>query len=963
MKRIVFAAGIAGLVGLVGVASGCEEQFNHTGADASAIIKADAEAQQASLKQFNGDGVGATCKADGECRPGLKCASGKCAPRGDKKANDSCVLSDECGKDLQCGFFGFCVPSGGAGPGEQCTSTSDCKRGLFCLIQGIAGQCSNPTSAKAGGQKDIGGKCKATEDCLVGLTCSTKDPKNPVCQPGSVTLNPDLYSGTPCPELEEKGLPFQARSVVPRPISQKKEGAKLGERCEKTDDCYWHLLCKKAEEEVEDEKTGEKTKQQVGRCRVQSFYSTPFPNNVRINGKGFVDISDHPIPGPGVVGLDLTANVVKAINSEMRGFSVAPSVIFRFTRPVDEKSLVPANPAAVNPKSNIFFVNLDTGKLVAFTANFKAARNKYICANWLVIQAVWGYALHGNTNYAVYITDRVRAEKKEGDEAKDLVPRAGDDLSALLADASPSDPLVKAAHGKYAALRKYLKSAKVAIPKVVAATVFTTQDPTRSMRLMRGITNNAATKTPVISNFVVCSAATKGKTAKGCESQGAEAPAAGKLDPRGCPGVVSKDYTEIHARIRVPMWQSGGRPYLIGLFGSKGGGGLKRNETTGVPQITGYEDVCVAMSIPKQKAPPGGFPVVIYGHGTGGSHRSGIVQMAKSISGPTIGNGKRMVVLGWDQPMHGPRRFPLNIPPPLKVDPGPLFYNFANPPAAKGNFYQGAADLYSLARFVRTKGTFSVGGVGTIKLDPKNTYFMGHSQGGTTGPLALAWEPDYRGAVFSGTGGGLVFSLLNKKSPKDATVGVQIALQEADLDEFHPVLALMQYYFDEVDPLAFGHLYYHDIARRCGDKAGGAQKCTPNVKIGAPQHILHTFGTGDTYTPPQTSAVFAASTRGQGWNDPKVATKKLKPDPYKDLKMAKVSKMPAKGNLKVKNAAGKTQSVTGVTVVIVNRKENATNGKPYDGHFVAFKDKTCHKQVISFLSTIQGNGTPSVPDK
>ncbi len=92
-------------------------------------------------------------------------------------------------------------------------------------------------------------------------------------------------------------------------------------------------------------------------------------------------------------------------------------------------------------------------------------------------------------------------------------------------------------------------------------------------------------------------------------------------------------------------------------------------------------------------------------------------------------------------------------------------------------------------------------------------------------------------------------------------------------------------------------------------------------------------------------------------------TKKLKPDPYKDLQMKKVKKMPASGNLTVVNAAGKDQKVTGVTVVIVPRKENSLNGKSYDGHFVAFKDKVCNKQVSTFLATVQNGGTPTVPDK
>lgn len=936
--------------------AGCEGNFTTTGADASALIAADVAKQEAAKKQFNGEGVGGVCAINKDCRLGLKCEDKKCVPRGDKPANDACILSAECGDKLQCGFFGFCIPSGGNNTGEQCTSSGDCVKGLYCQIQGITGQCTLPTSAKDGGDQDIGGTCEGTQDCLVGLNCND----NSVCQPGSVTLNPDLFAGAACPEQEEGDLPFQARTVVPRAVSKKKEGANLGEVCDTTDDCYWHLACRKNDEEVTDPATKETTTKSVGRCRVQSFYSTPFPSDLRIDETGFVNIKDHPVPGTGIVGIDLTENVIKAVYEEMKGFSVAPSVIFRFTRKLDEKSLIPADPAATNPSSNIFFVNLDTGKLVAFTADFKDARNKYICSNWLVIQAIWGYALHGNTQYGVYITDGIRADASTGD---DLIPKPGDDLPALLADKAPSDSFLKTAWDKHAKLREYLSGKKVNVAKVVAATVFTTQDPTRTMRQLRNAA--LAAEKPVIKSVVNCDdKANAGKSAGGCASLGAEKPAAGQTDGRACPATPNKDFTEVHARIKVPTYQNGARPYLLGLFGSKGGGEVNRDTDSGKPAVVGYEDICVAFMIPKGAAPSGGWPVLIYGHGTGGSHRSGIGQMGKALATLKDPKGKdaRIAILGWDQPMHGPRRFPDKVEPPIKVDPGPLFYNFANPPAAKGNFYQGAADLYALTRWAKTGGGMTVKGLGGVKFDPKKIYYMGHSQGGTTGPLAMPWEADVPGAVFSGTGGGLVFSLLNKKSPADATVGMQIALQEGDLDEFHPVLALMQYYYDEVDPLIYGPLYYTDIARRCGDSAGKAAGCK-GITVGKPQHILHTFGTGDTYTPPQTSAVFAASTLGVAWMDPEAAKVKLKPHPINDLKMTQLKKMPAKGNIEVTDPQNAKHKVTSLTVMIKNRAANSTNGKDYDGHFVAFRDKTCNKQVTTFLSTLVTDGTPTVPDK
>ena len=52
-----------------------------------------------------------------------------------------------------------------------------------------------------------------------------------------------------------------------------------------------------------------------------------------------------------------------------------------------------------------------------------------------------------------------------------------------------------------------------------------------------------------------------------------------------------------------------------------------------------------------------------------------------------------------------------------------------------------------------------------------------------------------------------------------------------------------------------------------------------------------------------------------------------------------------------------------MTVQHLNDAKKSTDGKAYDGHFVAFRDKLCNKQVGTFLATAISKGTPSVPNK
>ena len=864
--------------------AGCETHFTNAGPDGwtgADGVNADGASSDglngAAEKLFIGDGVGAKCKTDDTCRGGLACTGGVCMPAGKKLANDACILSADCEKQLQCGFFGFCVPNGGKGVTEVCTSVSDCTKGLYCDLLGVSGFCTAPAKTA----KDLYGACKGSGDCLPGLHCG--DAKT--CLPGSVTLNPDLFPGSTCPVRQEEQLPFQARNRIPR-----------------------------------------------GDESVHGFYSTPFPSNLRLTKAGKVDLSAHPRPGTGLIGLDLVGNVINSIGAEMTGFSVAPGVYFRWTRPLDPKTFYQSGPT-----QNIHFVELTPGLppaayQVDYTTNFQPARNKYICGNWLTVHPTWKRPLKSKTTYAVYVTDTVRAVLPEGAEPKDALPVQGDDLPLLLATKAPKAAADKAAWDHYAPLRAFIAANKVPAAKIVAATLFTTQDPTRLMRQFGEIANKSVA--PAIIGAVHRCGVSKG--ASPCATPGFAATPegkAGKTDPRDCPAnAAAAAWNEYHFLLKVPVYQAGTRPYLTG------GGSLKL--VGDKPQIVGYEDVCTALTLPKTKMPAAGWPTLIYAHGTGGSHRSGVGQMAKQVTALKDGSiSTNMAMLGIDQPMHGSRRG-------LPLDPGPLFYNFANPPAAKGNFYQGAADNHTLIRFLRSFAS-SFSGAGNVRFDKAKLYYMGHSQGGTTGPLFAPYAHDgngnafIHGYIFSGAGAGLVFSLLNKKSPADATIGIKLALQEVDLDEYHPVLALFQYYYDEVDPLVYGPLYYTE-------------------PLSQPVHVLHTFGQGDTYTPPETSRVFAASTGGEQLRQPDAGDWF---DLISDLGMKDfVHKAPVAANIQL-DWNEKTYKITGVTVQHLNDAKKSTDGKAYDGHFVAFRDKLCNKQVGTFLATAISKGTPSVPNK
>ncbi len=68
------------------------------------------------------------------------------------------------------------------------------------------------------------------------------------------------------------------------------------------------------------------------------FFRLPFPNDVRLTSSG-VDLEGFPTPGPGLVGVDLVAKYVDAIEANDSGFGAYPTTFFRFSGELDIDSL------------------------------------------------------------------------------------------------------------------------------------------------------------------------------------------------------------------------------------------------------------------------------------------------------------------------------------------------------------------------------------------------------------------------------------------------------------------------------------------------------------------------------------------------------------------------------------------------------------------------------------------------
>ena len=280
----------------------------------------------------------------------------------------------------------------------------------------------------------------------------------------------------------------------------------------------------------------------------------------------------------------------------------------------------------------------------------------------------------------------------------------------------------------------------------------------------------------------------------------------------------------------LPIFQAGTEPYLT----PDAGGGIQL-DASGVPIHQRDEAVCFALTIPRSAAPASGWPLLITHHGTGGSMtdfiRTGVAPAMATATTP-------MAVLGFDAVEHADRRGGST------EDPQNLVFNALNPRAARDNFLQGAADILGAAKFASLSVTVAGGPSAATTFDATKLVFFGHSQGSTSGELALPFLDTAPTAVLSGASAHLTQSLLHKTSPIPLKSGLARCSRRTpgQLDTEHPVLGLYQNYFDRSDPInCTGAIFQQPLAG----------------------HVAHsvfmTWGTLDTYTPLETLQANALS--------------------------------------------------------------------------------------------------------
>jgi hypothetical protein len=359
-----------------------------------------------------------------------------------------------------------------------------------------------------------------------------------------------------------------------------------------------------------------------------------------------------------------------------------------------------------------------------------------------------------------------------------------------------------------------------------------------------------------------------------------------------------------------PNFQAGDPPYTAG-------GGEIQLGADGLPVVQRMENLRLSFAIPRTTPPAAGWPVLIIDSGTGSTYHS--YYETRLVDFVTNAG---LAVLSIDPVLSGNRN-PNGNP---EVD----FYNVANPHASRNNTIQGAADNFSIVRLLQglsyTEAPAGSDPGRTITFDPDNIYFLGHSQGSLTGAPFLAFEPEVKAAVLSGTAALLFEVLIGKTLPFDISAVVKTQIPDDPLDEFNPVLAMLETWVERSEPANYAPL----IAR--------APVTGDDGQPLAPKDVFQSEGFYDHWAPNRSIEAFATALGGNQILSPWPTVQGLA------LRGRDVIDAPVSGNL------------DGKTVVLAQYRAPAGS----DGHFVIWEVPACTRAWSGFLATRVTTGSATL---
>lgn len=494
------------------------------------------------------------------------------------------------------------------------------------------------------------------------------------------------------------------------------------------------------------------------------FYDLPYPIDLRLRGDGTPDLAAFPVAANQFVA------AVKSIAERRPAFPAVPVFTGRFTGPIATRAVadvIPATPDAPLLLLDVDPASPDRGRLFPLVATTPPP-DAYVPDNALAVAALPGLALPPGRRYAFV----VRRGAGDADGAPLGVPAA---LLQLAAGGTPPGAHGGAARALYAPLWTTLDQLGIPRDDVAAATVFSVGD--------------------VVAEFA------------------AQADALVARDPVAVTDVtldeVHPRFCELRGHVRMPQYQRGVPP-----FDTLGDFALGADD---LPARQREEDVPVVVTLPRQPMPAGGYPLVLYFHGSGGLAAQVVDRGPIVTPGgePVPGEGPAHVLAA-----HGiataAAALPLN-PERLPGAASRAYLNLRNLAAYPYTFRQGAIEqrllLDALGRLrlavdttAGCDGIALPAGEPLLRLRTDAVVIQGQSMGGQYANYVGAIEPHAVAVIPTGSGG-LWSRVVLEASVGDLDtrplVGPVLLGTTAPLTHLHPGMALLETAWEWAETVVF----------------------------------------------------------------------------------------------------------------------------------------------------------------
>jgi hypothetical protein len=504
------------------------------------------------------------------------------------------------------------------------------------------------------------------------------------------------------------------------------------------------------------------------------FFDAPWPSDTRLAPDGSLDLGGFPGRTTNVI----VDTVLGRGEAATFGFGPNSAVYFRTTATLDPASVPALAEATVQLRSPVMLLDLDrpAAPPVPLLVDHQPTGTPRRPADLLTLLPYPGHPLQPSTRYAAVVFNGLHDEA-----GLRLAPSPT--LAALDGPAPGGvDPAT------WAALRQDRDDTVAAVrartlwhpSELVAFTAFTTQDTTSEMAAVAEAVE-ALPQPAVVSRT---------PAAEPCAE-----------------GAVSRST----ARVALPVWQSGVRPF-VDAGGAITVGGDGRAVQQGVELGSSGQGVLLDVAIPCGPAPADGWPVLVWIGGTGAVARATPINEL----GPNLPYAVFSIA-----PFYSGDRLITGVPAPFNTSDF-QFFNYGNPLAARTNVMQQAADVLYLERLVHgfTLEPGEAGGGVDGRFDLSTVVLGGHSQGATTLPLTLAFAPaNVRGAYLSASGAGLYHSIVYRDDVRTLVEGL-IAAQPDELDIFHPYAQILQTFAEAADPANYASAITTDVALYGGLRDG-----------------------------------------------------------------------------------------------------------------------------------------------